>query len=93
MLGRRTCRIFSAGPLAGLFYDADTHGVSDFELASARRALGSALKPSSGQRSLTSLLTLYNDPTWRAAVAPIVRFAKEVWGSHSRLPDHVLSFR
>eukprot|EP00959_Pyramimonas_sp_CCMP1952_P459871 9478948-Pyramimonas_sp.AAC.1 len=47
MLGRHTCRIFSTGPLAGLFYDADTHGVSGYELACARRALGSTLKPSS----------------------------------------------
>ena len=92
MLGRHTCRIFTAGPLTGLTYDAETHGISDYELANTRRSLASTLKPSAGQRSLTSLLILYNDPTWRAAVAPIMRFSKEVWGSQVRLTDRALSF-
>eukprot|EP00959_Pyramimonas_sp_CCMP1952_P012743 269616-Pyramimonas_sp.AAC.1 len=92
VLGKHCRSIFTSGPLAGLSHGAEVHGQSDHELATARRAVDSILRPSAGMRSLTSLLLLHGDPAWHGSVAPVVRYAKEVFSNQVRSSPNTLSF-
>eukprot|EP00959_Pyramimonas_sp_CCMP1952_P001995 40940-Pyramimonas_sp.AAC.1 len=65
-------RIWVSGPLPGVLYGSEVHGISDGELHRIRQQAGSVMGPSCKGRSLTSLLILEDEPTWLAAVAPLV---------------------
>ena len=82
-----------AGPLAGVTYGSEVHGVSDFELQGLRRGLGRVMKPSAGMRSLTSLLIRERDPTAAVAVSPVVRYSKEIWANQVRIFKFPLDFK
>eukprot|EP00959_Pyramimonas_sp_CCMP1952_P101435 2121998-Pyramimonas_sp.AAC.1 len=90
--GKRCRNVFVAGPLPGAVYGREISGVSDHELLSLRQLAGKALKPSAGGRSLTALMLCHGDPPWVASIAPVYRWAKEVWTTHHRLHPHALSF-
>ncbi|CAK0842652.1 unnamed protein product, partial [Prorocentrum cordatum] len=76
-------KIWVSGPLPGVLYGSEVHGISDGELHRIRQQAGSVMGPSCKGRSLTSLLILEDEPTWLAAVAPLVRYSKELWCAHS----------
>eukprot|EP00959_Pyramimonas_sp_CCMP1952_P101444 2122344-Pyramimonas_sp.AAC.1 len=50
VLGRKTLRVFSSGPLAGGPYGADIVGVSDHDLLLMRRQAFSTVRPFSQGR-------------------------------------------
>ena len=80
-LGLHSKKLFISGPLPGLCYGAEVHGISDGELGRIRTAAGKCLRPSAGGRSLTASLIFADEPCWYGMVAPIVRWAKEVWAA------------
>eukprot|EP00959_Pyramimonas_sp_CCMP1952_P138342 2895442-Pyramimonas_sp.AAC.1 len=48
------------------------------------------ISPKSQRRSLTILSLLEGDPPWRASVAPIIRWCKELWLVQTRAFDGAL---
>eukprot|EP00959_Pyramimonas_sp_CCMP1952_P237581 4964852-Pyramimonas_sp.AAC.1 len=42
-------------------------------------------------RSLTACCIIADDPTWRAACAPVLRRGKEAWLAQTRTSEHSLS--
>eukprot|EP00959_Pyramimonas_sp_CCMP1952_P404737 8482218-Pyramimonas_sp.AAC.1 len=50
------------------------------------------MQPSAGSRSLSILMISENDPAWLAAVAPAVRWGKEVRITASKITTLSLSF-
>ncbi len=79
IVGRKAGKIFASGPLPFGCYDAPVNGVSDAELTRVRRAAGRAFTPKAKGRSLSMLLLLEGVPTWRAEVAVVMQYCKEVW--------------
>ncbi len=79
--GRRTPSIFVAGPLAAATYGASVNGVSDIEALRLRRAAAHAFTPRARGRSLRKLLLIVGVPTWKAEVAVILQYAREVWAA------------
>eukprot|EP00959_Pyramimonas_sp_CCMP1952_P400790 8398395-Pyramimonas_sp.AAC.1 len=45
------------------------------------------MKPACGGRSLSILSRIEGDPAWWGAVAPALRWAKEVWARATRVTD------
>eukprot|EP00959_Pyramimonas_sp_CCMP1952_P247192 5166868-Pyramimonas_sp.AAC.1 len=78
-LGRKTTIFFAAGPVAGGIFGTEVYGVSDRELLALRRMGMSTIKPRAQGRSLSVISLLEGDPPWRAAVAPIIRWSREIW--------------
>ena len=68
-----------AGALAATEYGASVNGVSDKELEQLRTLASAGMTPAAQGRSLTALLAIKGDPTARAAVAPILQWARTVW--------------
>ena len=77
--GPRARLVASAGLAPQGCYGAEVTGFSNGELRSAKRSLAAGSGPQAGGRSLSAVLLLEGDDTWRAAVAPITRWAEEVW--------------
>ena len=77
--GARTRLIASAGlaPQAG--YGTDLAGLSNAELLTLRRCLVVGSGPKAQGRSLEAVLLLEGDSAWSSAMAPVVRWAREVW--------------
>eukprot|EP00959_Pyramimonas_sp_CCMP1952_P235520 4922000-Pyramimonas_sp.AAC.1 len=69
--------MFCSGPLPGMCYGAEVHGLSNAELGRIRQQAGKCLRPSCGGRSLSAALVLEDEPCWHGMVAPIVRWSKE----------------
>ena len=76
---RVTRHVFSAGVLPAMSYGGEVNGFSDREWRSLQRVAGAAIAGACSGRSLTSTLLLHGDPTWRAAVAPALRWQREIW--------------
>eukprot|EP00972_Heterocapsa_arctica_P001690 242737-Heterocapsa_arctica.AAC.1 len=51
------------------------------ELIKLRRIAAAGMGPQARGRSLTMCMVINGDPTWRAGVAPIIRWAQEVWSA------------
>ncbi len=79
--GRRTPAIFVSGPLAAATYGAAVNGLSDAEALRLRRAAAHAFTPRARGRSLRRLLLIVGVPTWKAEVAVILQYAREVWAA------------
>ena len=79
--GPRARLVAAAGLAPQGGYGAEITGVSNIELKSLRRSLAAAAGPKAGGRSLTAVLLLEGDDAWRAATAPIARWAAEVWAA------------
>ena len=80
IVGPRISRhVFSAGVLPAMSYGGEVNGFSDREWRSTQRVAGAALAGAVSGRSLTATLLLHGDPTWRLAVAPALRWHREVW--------------
>jgi exonuclease III len=77
--GKRASLIATAGVLSAATYGAPVHGFSDNELRSLRRLVASSMTPSAQGRSLSALMLIRGDPTWRAAVAPISQWIRATW--------------
>eukprot|EP00959_Pyramimonas_sp_CCMP1952_P011562 242636-Pyramimonas_sp.AAC.1 len=76
---RRTPGVFTAGPLPGVLYGSEVRGVTDYELLYLRRAAARTIKPSVGGRPVALLPHLIGDPARIGAIAPILRWRKEVF--------------
>ncbi len=81
--------IFTAGPLAEFEYGASVHGLTDGEVLQLHRAAAMALSPRARGRSLTKVMLLARMPTWRAEVAVITHYAKQVWLAVTRRPEEL----
>eukprot|EP00959_Pyramimonas_sp_CCMP1952_P044206 923984-Pyramimonas_sp.AAC.1 len=65
--------------MAGGIFGTEVYGVSDRELLGLRRMGMSTIKPRAQGRSLSVISLLEGAPPWRAAVASIVRWSREIW--------------
>ena len=50
-------------------------------------------RPQAGGRSLTTLMSLEDDPPWKCATAPILRYSKGIWAAHAHPYPYALSFQ
>jgi hypothetical protein len=80
---RLTAQVFASGVLPSMDYGADIKGVSDKELHTIRTVAGHANASARSGRSLTASLLVRGDPSWRAMVAPVARWQREVWRAAS----------
>ena len=90
---RASKQVYMSGVLASECYGVEITGVSDGDLHRQRQGFASFCRPRAGQRSLTALLRLERDPVGFRALAPVVRYAKEVWACFARLHIHALGWR
>ena len=80
LVGPRVSRqVCGGGVLAGPAYGAEINGFSDKELLTVQRICGAATASCASGRSLTATLLLHGDQTWKLAVAPALRWQKEIW--------------
>ena len=78
-IGGKASRIYATGMGPAATYGAEVNGISDAELLRLRRLAGAAMRPKVQGRSLSMLLLLNRDPTWRANCAPFLQYSKEAW--------------
>ncbi len=83
---RRLSKLFTSGVGPAATYGAAVNGVSNRELIAIRRMAAAAFQPSAKGRSLSVLLRMFDDPSWRAGVEPILRWSLEVWLSANSSP-------
>ena len=76
-------RIFAAGVQAAATYGVEVVGIADSELKQLQTTALSSMTPSTRGRSRAAVFVAKGDPTWRPAVAPILRWAQEVWQAAS----------
>ena len=93
--GRRVNCLAAAGLVPQGSFGACVTGFSDQEWLSLRRSAAAALGTSAGGRSLSRLLALEGDPSAKAMIAPITRWASECWASRDHqdgalTPDEML---
>ena len=79
--GNRAMLIAASGVLPAATYGAAISGFSDHELLQLRRIAAASMNPSAKGRSLSALLLLHGDPTWTAAVAPILQGVRAGWNA------------
>ena len=93
-IGSKQAAVVAAnGLVAATEYGASINGVDDAELLDLRKIAASGMSPGAGGRSLTALLLLKGDPTWRAATAPILQWVKVAWQSkHASVRLKAISF-
>ena len=77
--GPRATLVAAAGLAPQGGYGAEITGLSDPELLGLRRALAAGAGPKAAGRSLAAALLLEGDAAWSFSVAPVVRWAAEVW--------------
>ena len=77
--GKKPRTLFTAGALPEAAFAAEVWGMDNVELGNLRGAAAATMKPSSKGRSRSVMLSILGDPVWQAAVAPVIRYAKEVW--------------
>ncbi len=85
--GERAKRIASSGIRPQAAYGAEVHGVSNAELRTVRAKLLRVVGPSGSGHSSTLLQMVVGDPAHDIAVAPILRWAAEVWASVTGVPN------
>ena len=81
--GNKASQVAASGVITGATYGAAVHGFSDRELVQIQRVAASSMTPSAKGRSLTALLLVRGDPTWRAAVAPLQQWARATWNAET----------
>ena len=72
-------RIYKCGLHPAAMYGDEISGISDVEWRSMQRLASAAHSPMTAGRSLSALWLWYEGPTTSSAVAPILRWSKEVW--------------
>ena len=77
--GAKGGRVAAAGCMAATEYGSAVNGVSDSELAKLQKIAASGMTPSASGRSRTALFATKGDPTWRAAVAPVLQWIQVAW--------------
>ena len=66
--------------------------MSDLELLNERQSYASHCKPSAGQRSLSVLSWIEEDPVGSKALGPVLRYSKEIWTLHTRSYPYALTW-
>ena len=61
-------------------------GASNSELLSLQRLAAATMTPSALGRPLTALRLIKGDPAEKAAIAPLLRWSREVWDSANSMP-------
>ena len=79
--------MFKCGMHPAAMYGDEVSGISDGEWKKLQRLASAAHCPLSAGRSLSALWLWYEDPTTPTLIAPILRWAKEVWLSATH-PRH-----
>lgn len=84
LLGRiAAAKIFCTGILPAIDYGASVTGMDDTEIHTLRRLAWAAACAGVASRFLTSGLLIAGDPSRRPALAPAMRWRKEVWMSNA----------
>ena len=68
-------------------YGASVNGVTDRELTKIQSVALAGMSPAAAGRSKTALLALKGDPSWTAAAAPILQWARMAWKDDTEMPD------
>jgi len=71
--------IFVSGTLPAATHGVEVIGISNAELDALRRTALVTMTPKGKARSLAALMVARGDPVWRPAVAPLARWAQEIW--------------
>ena len=79
--GRRARFLYQAGVQASVAFGAEVNGLSDSEVRDLHRHAGRLVKPWGRGRILSVALLASGDPVAKPAVAPAVRWVKEVWAA------------
>ena len=77
--GSAAQKVFKCGMHPAAMYGDEVSGVSDGEWRKLQRLASAAHSPLTAGRSLSALWLWYEDPTTPSLIAPILRWAKEVW--------------
>ena len=77
----RPARLFASGLGPATWYGMAIYGADRGELHDLQAAALSLFTPRACGRDRAATLLVNGDPCWRAAVAPLHRWAQEVWGS------------
>ena len=77
--GSATARLARTGLVPAAAHAVEIFGLSDRELLRAQRIAAAAQTPSAQGRSLTALRFVKEDPSEKAAIAPLLRWARECW--------------
>ena len=90
--GRAAAGLAKTGLMPAAAHAAEVFGASDAELLRLQRIAAAAQSPSAQGRSLTALRLVRGDPAERAAIAPLLRWCREVWDAARGVPSaHSLS--
>ena len=83
--------MFSGSLQAARTYGACTLGIADTEWRAMRKTAALVMSPTVRGRSLSGLLAVHGDPTWRPATAPLSRWAREVYDAATGAGDEAIS--
>jgi len=72
-------KVFVAGVVPESTYGVEVHGLANGELDGLRSTAKLAMTPGGRARSASALFVARGDPTWRPALAPVLRWAQEAW--------------
>ena len=86
---KRIAKLFSCGLGPTMAWGSEIDGLDDSELRSVDQTAAAFLKPAFRGRSLTAVLLMHGWPSWRAGVAPALRWAKEVWNATTAMDNKV----
>ena len=78
-LGKGSIIIFTTGLQAAATFGAEVVGVNNMELKHLRDIAAQAMQPATRGRCRAALFVMKGDPTWRPSIAPLIRWAQEVW--------------
>ena len=77
--GAAVSRLAATGLVPAATHAAEVYGINDMELKRIRRLTADTMKPSAQGRSLQALRLVVGDPTAQVALAPALRWSREVW--------------
>ena len=83
--GRKAVFLHQAGVQASVAFGAEVNGLSDKEVKELQQHAGRLVKPWWRGRVLSHASLASGDPVAKPAVAPAVRWAREVWAAMMRL--------
>ena len=82
LLGPRlTKNIYASSVQTAIDHGAEINGASDKEWTMLRKIAAAAQAASTAGTSMRAILLLHGDPTWKPAVAPALKWHKEIWAA------------
>eukprot|EP00969_Alexandrium_andersonii_P016675 730734-Alexandrium_andersonii.AAC.1 len=71
--------LFATGPYPAMAYGCEVTGVNNFEHKSMQTLALQSCSPSGRGRSRAMALLINDDPTWKAAISPVLQWIKTIW--------------